>query len=410
MKEEEFGGMRFRTLGKSDILVSELALGTQRWGSRDFNAPDEAMCHAMLDLAVAEGVNFVDTAEQYPIPSGPGKPEGYTEKIIGSWLAKDPSRREKLVIASKITGGKNVTPKNIEADLEGTLKRLGTDYLDVYLLHWPARYTPQSNWGQSLEYNFVNGKFSQPGSSFAEIAGAMGKLVKAGKIRGWGMCNDNTYGLMGSIQAAKELGVEPPCVMENDYSILNRRIEENGLSEASAPWNENVGFLAYNSLAGGVLTGKYLGVPASVDDPNPARAMANSVRKRGRMDDSGWGRTLYRYRTGPAEEATVAYALLAEEAGMSLTELSLSWCRSRNCVSSVLLGQTSLPQLVEALDIFCDTPTVEFEDAPDVKSYLPESTLWEIDRVHMRNRNPIWASTRTQADWLGEGEIGENIP
>lgn len=109
------------------------------------------------------------------------------------------------------------------------------------------------------------------------------------------MCNDNTYGLMGSTMAARQLGVEPPCVMQNDYSLINRRIEENGLSEASAPWNENVGFLAYNTLAGGVLTGKYLDVPASPDDPNKARALANSIKKRGRMDETSWGRTLYRY-------------------------------------------------------------------------------------------------------------------
>ena len=125
-------GMRMRPLGFSDIMVSELALGTQRWGSTDFNGPDEKLCHAMLDLATEAGVNLVDTAEQYPIPSGKRSPEGATERILGSWLAKDKSRRERLVIASKITGGRNVTPKNIKKDLEGTLKRLGTDYLDVY--------------------------------------------------------------------------------------------------------------------------------------------------------------------------------------------------------------------------------------------------------------------------------------
>jgi len=402
--------MRMRTLGSSGIEVSELALGTQRWGSADFNAPDEAMCHKMLDMATAAGVNFLDTAEQYPIPSGPGKPEGSTEKIIGSWLAKDKSRREELVIASKITGGGNVTPRNIEADLEGTLKRLGTDYLDCYLLHWPARYTPQANWGQSLEYNHINGKYSSPPTNFEEIATAMGKLVKAGKIRGWGMCNDNTYGLMGSTMAARQLGVEPPCVMQNDYSLINRRIEENGLSEASAPWNENVGFLAYNTLAGGVLTGKYLDVPASPDDPNKARALANSIKKRGRMDETSWGRTLYRYRSGPATEATKAYAKIAKEAGMSLTELSLRWCRSRNAVSSVLLGHTSLQQLEESIEHFSAGPAVEFDDDDEFKYYLPQDVMWEIDRVHMRNRLPIFASTRTSSDREGTGEIGENIP
>jgi aryl-alcohol dehydrogenase-like predicted oxidoreductase len=440
--------MRMRTLGFSDIRVSELALGTQRWGGTDFNSPDEATCHQMLDLAAGAGATFLDTAEQYPIPSGQGKPEGSTERIIGSWLAKDSSRREKLVIASKITGGGNVTPKRIEQDLEGTLKRLGTDYLDVYLLHWPARYTPQANWGQSLEYNYAAGKYSPRGTSFAKVAATMGRLVKEGKIRGWGICNDNAYGLMASTMAARELGVAPPCVMQNDYSLLNRRIEENGLSEASAPWNEvsprlsallpqpsirdpprllpplsppppfslwphptqDVGFLAYNTLAGGMLTGKYMDVPASIDDTNRARGLANSLRKRGRMDEAGWGRTLYRYRSGPATEATKAYAALASEAGLSLTELSLRWCRSRNAVTSTLLGHSSTAQLAEALEIFASPPTVEFDDDDQIQYYLPESLLWEIDRIHMRNRLPIFASTRTESDWDGRGEIGETIP
>ena len=125
------------------------------------------------------------------------------------------------------------------------------------------------------------------------------------------MCNDNTYGLMGSVMAARQLGVEPPCAMQNDYSLINRRIEENGLSEASAPWNENVGFMAYNVLAGGMLTGKYLDVPAAVDDPNRARGLANSLKKRGRMDETGWGRTLYRCtprRAAPRRARTRANA------------------------------------------------------------------------------------------------------
>jgi len=391
-------GMHQRSLGSSGILVSQLALGTQRWGSTDFNAPDEAACHQMLDIARANGVNFIDTAEQYPIPSDRQHPEGLTEQIIGSWLAKDKTRRKDLVIASKITGGRNVTPRNIEADLQGTLKRLGTDYLDIYLLHWPARYTPQANWGQSLEYNYQIGASSRQGASFEQIAGTMGKLVSDGVIRGWGMCNDNAYGLMGSIMAARLLGVTPPCVMQNDYSLINRRIEENGVSEASAPWNEDVGFMAYNTLAGGMLTGKYLDVPAAADDADRARALANAKQPRGRMDELGWGRTLYRYRSGPAQEATRAYAKLAMEAGMSLTELSLRWTRSRPACTSVLLGTSSVNQLKQDVKFFTDDKE------------LPADLLWEIDRIHMRNRLPIFASTRVGKDWYGEGEIGEPIP
>ena len=185
-------GVRQKRLGGSGIIVSEMGLGTQRWGSADFNAPNEELCHKFMDRAIlGSGINLIDTAEQYPIPSDGPRPEGSTELIIGSWLRKDPSRRRKVVIASKITGGDNVNKRNIIADCEASLRRLGTDYLDVYMLHWPARYTPQANWGQSLEYNQQMQAVIGPSASFEEIAGAMGELVKAGKIRGWGMCNDN---------------------------------------------------------------------------------------------------------------------------------------------------------------------------------------------------------------------------
>jgi|TARA_B110000971_G_scaffold1696_1_gene1868 hypothetical protein len=147
-------GMRHKRLGGGEIFVSEFGLGTQRWGGADFNSPDEKLCHEMLDLAVLEkGVSLIDTAEQYPIPSDRAHPEGNTEKIIGRWLAKDQSRRDKVVLATKITGGANVTKKNIKKDLEGSLLRFGVDHIDIYNLHWPARYTPQSNWGQSLQYH-----------------------------------------------------------------------------------------------------------------------------------------------------------------------------------------------------------------------------------------------------------------
>lgn len=176
-------GISQKRLGSSGIIVSEVGLGTQRWGSTDFNAPDEAKCHAFMDRAILEGgVNLIDTAEQYPIPSGAFSPEGYTEEIIGSWLKQDPGRRRKVVIASKITGADNVNEANIMADCEASLKRLGTDYLDLYMLHWPARYTPQSNWGQSLEFNRGVQELLGPSASFAEVAKAMGKLQQQGKI------------------------------------------------------------------------------------------------------------------------------------------------------------------------------------------------------------------------------------
>eukprot|EP00873_Tetraselmis_striata_P024668 jgi/Tetstr1/444932/TSEL_032750.t1 len=394
-------GIRHKRLGGGDIIVSEMGLGTQRWGSADFNAPDEALCHAFLDRAVLDGgINLVDTAEQYPIPSDRARPEGATEAIISKWLAKDAARREKLVIASKITGGRNVTPTNIRRACEGSLRRLGTDYLDVYLLHWPARYTPQANWGQSLQYHLETeaSPYYKEATSFMDIAQAMGELIEAGKIRGWGMCNDNAYGLTASCWAAKQLGLPPPVSMQNDFSLIDRRAEENGVSEASSPVNENVGFMAYNALAGGVLTGKYLKVPAAPDDPDERRAVKSLRSPRGRMDDPSWGRTLYRYRSGPALEAVDKYAALAERYGLSLADMSLRWCRERTGVTTTLVGQTSMAQLETGLRSF------------QAEAPLPEELMWEIDRVHMLNRLPIFSSREVGADWGGAGEIGERIP
>jgi hypothetical protein len=129
-------GIRHKRLGSGDLVVSELGLGTQRWVSEDFNAPSKDLCFAFLDKAVASGVNHLDTAEQYPIPSGPRNPEGKVEEVIGEWMAKSPGRRSELVISTKITGGRNVNRKNIFADCEGSLRRMKTDYIDVYMLHW----------------------------------------------------------------------------------------------------------------------------------------------------------------------------------------------------------------------------------------------------------------------------------
>jgi aryl-alcohol dehydrogenase-like predicted oxidoreductase len=186
--------------------------------------------------------------------------------------------------------------------------------------------------------------------------------------------------------------------MQGDFSILDRKSEENGVAEAASPFSENVGFMAYNTLAGGMLTGKYLDVPAALDDPDRTRALASQSRPRGRMDEYGWGRTLYRYRSEPAIEAIIEYNKLAKTNEMSLTELSLRWCRQRDLITTTLLGHTSMQQLTETLDFLTK------------KDDLPPELMWEIDRIHMRNRLPIFSSYHVGKDWNGEGEIGEPIP
>lgn len=397
-------GIRQKRLGGGDIIVSELGLGTQRWVSDDFNAPDEKLCFEFMDRAILNsGVNFIDTAESYPIPSSQKNPEGKVEQVIGKWIAQSPGRRQKVVISTKITGGRNVNRRNIIADVDGSLKRLGTDYIDVYSLHWPARYSPQANWGQSLMYNHESEKYYESNAGFEEIALAMGDLIKQGKLRGWGLCNDNAFGLTACCEISKRLGVPPPVSMQNDFSLIDRRAEENGVSEASSPIHENVGFMAYNALAGGVLAGTYLNnPPPTYDNNNLASSMTTRNAPRGRHDEVGWSRSLYRYRSGPANEATIAYSKLAEQYKIPLVELSLRWSQSRRAVTTTLLGMTSMKQL--------DQDIVIFQNGNDQKKALPYQLLWEIDRIHMRNRLPIFSSTRVGKDWGGEGEIGENIP
>jgi diketogulonate reductase-like aldo/keto reductase len=219
-------GMKHRRLGNSDIVVSELGLGTQRWVSTDFNAPNQDLCFQFMDEAILKrGVNLIDTAEQYPIPSdGSRASDGDTEITIGKWMKDRKVPRSDVVIATKITGGRNVTPLNIRKDCEGSLKRLQSDYIDVYLLHWPQRYSPQSNWGQSLAYdvNYEKGWRRGQGNptSFEDLCLAMEDLVQEGKIRGWGLCNDNAYGLTACTRTAKSLGTTPPCTVSWMAAIL----------------------------------------------------------------------------------------------------------------------------------------------------------------------------------------------
>uniref|UniRef100_A0A0G4HRV9 NADP-dependent oxidoreductase domain-containing protein n=1 Tax=Chromera velia CCMP2878 TaxID=1169474 RepID=A0A0G4HRV9_9ALVE len=367
-------GIRHRALGGGDIVVSEMGLGTQRWVSTDFNGPDERLCHQMMDEAILNnGVNLIDTAEQYPIPSG---------------------------------------PRNIIDDCEGSLRRLKTDYIDVYLTHWPARYQPQANWGQSLSYQPSLESAYRGTASFEEICKGMGALMEAGKIKGWGLCNDNAFGLAGCAYTAMGMGINPPVCLQGDFSLIDRKIEENAVFEASRPINLNTGFMAYNALAGGFLTGKYFETPAL---PDLARRMTRkggddlegqpklSVQEvmanpRGRHDELGWGRTLYRYRSRPAEIAAVQYEMLAKKNGMSLTELALRWCRQRASLTTTLVGHSSMNQLKEDLKYFKNAQA------------LSEKLMWEIDRIHMQHRNPIFSSDRVGSDWNGRGEIGEPIP
>jgi aryl-alcohol dehydrogenase-like predicted oxidoreductase len=229
----------------------------------------------------------------------------------------------------------------------------------------------------------------------------MEKLIQEGKIRGWGLCNDNAYGLTACTRTALMLGTTPPCSIQGDFSLIDRKSEENGVAEAASPYNENVGFMAYNVLAGGMLTGKYLDIPSYSDDlvlGNVERASQTLNKPRGRMDTRGWGGTLYRYRTDAAQSAIREYNNVATRLGISLTELSLRWCKERSLVTTSLVGHSNINQLRETLKFFKNTEPIS------------DDTMWEIDIIHMKNRLPIFSSSRIGKEWWGQGEIGERIP
>jgi aryl-alcohol dehydrogenase-like predicted oxidoreductase len=273
-------------------------------------------------------------------------------------------------------------------------------------LHWPQRYSPQSNWGQSLQYHIEAERdpywrMSGGPMSFTDLCVSMEKLIQEGKIRGWGLCNDNAYGLTACTRTALMLGTTPPCSIQGDFSLIDRKSEENGVAEAASPYNENVGFMAYNVLAGGMLTGKYLDIPSYSDDlvlGNVERASQTLNKPRGRMDTRGWGGTLYRYRTDAAQSAIREYNNVATRLGISLTELSLRWCKERSLVTTSLVGHSNINQLRETLKFFKNTEPIS------------DDTMWEIDIIHMKNRLPIFSSSRIGKEWWGQGEIGERIP
>lgn len=340
--------MHYRQLGNSDLRVSEIALGTMTFGEQ--NTPEDAA--QQLDYAVSKGVNFIDTAEMYPVPAR-AETQGFTEDYVGRWLACQ--QRDKLVIATKITGagrgldwirnGPRVTPTQIRAAVEGSLKRLRTDYIDLYQIHWPDRNVP------------MFGKFAyDPGAErdttlIAEQLAAFADLIAAGKLRYVGLSNETPWGVAQFVRIADEAGLPRVVSIQNAHNLINRTFEY-GLAEMCH--REHVSLLAYSPLGFGTLTGKYL--------------------------QGGRGRvTLYpgftqRYDKPNVPEAVAAYTELARRHQISPAALALAFVRSRWFVASTIIGATSIEQLAENLHSLEVTPSAEL--------------LAEIDAIHTRFPNP----------------------
>lgn len=343
--------MKYNYLGESELKVSEICLGTMTFGHQ--NTIEEA--HQQLDTAIAEGINFIDTAEVYPVPPR-RETQGRTEAYIGEWLKRQ--QRDRLIIATKVAGpsrhgqplrdGKQgIDRRNVTQALEESLKRLQTDYIDLYQIHWPDRYVP--TFGQTV-YDPSKERETTP---IAEQLSVFADFIKAGKIRYLGLSNETPWGIATFSQVAKQLGLPKVVSIQNAYNLLNR-VFDSALAEAC--YQEKLGLLAYSPLGFGVLTGKYL-------QEKPAQARITLFE--------GFGQ---RYLKPNVNEAAAAYVEIAQRYQIKPAQLALSFVRSRWFVTSTIIGATSLDQLQENLSSL----TVE----------LGEEILAEIDAVHARYPNP----------------------
>jgi aryl-alcohol dehydrogenase-like predicted oxidoreductase len=318
--------MRYRTLPGTDLRVSELALGTMTWGEQN----SEADAHAQLDCAVAHGINFIDTAEMYPVPPR-AETQGRTEAYLGAWLAR--RSRGDRVIAGKVAGpgrrdwirgGRtDLTRANILEAADASLARLRIDCIDLFQIHWPQRNVPMFG---ATEFDPAQ-ELAAPG--IAEQVEAMASLVRAGKIRYWGLSNETAWGVCQFRNVAANLGLPGPVTLQNSCSLVSRGVD-NDLAEVL--FREQMSLLAYSPLAGGALTGKYL------DGAQPAGARYSLFATLGA-----------RFRKPIVGEAIAAYATLARRHGVSLVQLALDYVRSRWYLGAALVGATSVAQLEEVL-------------------------------------------------------------
>jgi aryl-alcohol dehydrogenase-like predicted oxidoreductase len=347
--------MERRKLGHTDLEVSAICLGSMTWGQQN----TEAEGHEQLDYALDRGVNFIDTAEIYSIPPRP-QTQGSTERIIGSWLAAR-QNRDKVIIATKVSGRGDAhwlreggaTPvldrKNIHYALDGSLKRLRTDYVDLYQLHWPDRSLPL--WG-------AGGTTYRPPSTRPEVPieetlAALDELVKAGKVRHIGLSNETPWGVARFLRAA-ELGHGRRVVsIQNAYNLLNRTFEM-GLAEFAT--RDRVGLLAYSPLAQGYLTGKYQG------GARPPGARTTLFKRAQRYEKPG------------VEAAIDAYLALARDLGLDPAQLAIAYVTSRPFVTSNIIGATSMAQLKTDLD------SVTVRITPEIEQ--------RIDDIHQLHGNP----------------------
>lgn len=353
--------LELRHIAGSDLVMTEVCLGTMTWGQQ--NTMEDA--HRQLDYAYERGVAGIDSAEMYPVPPT-ATTQGSTEVYIGEWIRRrgGASFRDKLTLASKVAGpaagGRSfpwirgndrcLDAANIEAAVDGILQRLGTDYIDLLQLHWPDRYVPM--FGASA-YDIEH---EREAISILDQLQVLDRIVKSGKVRHLGLSNETAWGVAQFATLAEVHGLTKPVSVQNSYSLIHRDYEGH-VSEAGSPSNGNMPLLAYSPLAGGALTGKYL-----LDQvPEDARfALYPNYMKR--------------FQSSLAAEAIIQYQDIAHEAGLTLTQLALAWCKSRWFIGSTIIGATTMKQLEDDIDAF------------SIK--LDKSVISAVNKVYQRYRDP----------------------
>ena len=340
--------MKYRKLANTNLDISVICLGTMIYCEQN----TESEAHEQLDYSIANGINLIDTAEMYAIPPKE-ETQGLTEKIIGTWLAKRKDR-EKIYVATKVAGpgmeylrgGSRLDKKQIFQAVDDSLKRLQTDYIDLYQVHWPER---KSNYFGRLGYEYSD----EMGVPIEETLEAMTDLVKSGRVRYIGVSNETPWGTSRYLNIAKEKSMERIVTIQNPYSLLNR-IYEVGLAEISQ--HENVGLLAYSPLGFGQLTGKYI----------------NKTEKNSRL--GLFGDWFTRYSNEECLRAVEKYLNIADKYNLSLTHLALAFVNTRPFVTSNIIGATTMEQLKENID--------------SVNIEITETMLEDINQVHFSQPNP----------------------
>ncbi len=353
--------MEFRSLGTTDIKVSRICLGTMTWGYQN----TEAEAFEQIEYALSQGVNFMDTAEVYAVPPS-AETYGKTESIIGNWFEKT-GRRDAFILASKMAGpgmdycreGRGPIKTDVAEAVEASLKRLKTDYIDLYQIHWPLRAVNtfgrrdfSDEWGWQI---LATQKTNQEEDYILQILEGLKEQIKAGKIRHIGLSNETPYGIMKYLEYAKYHDMPTVQSVQNPYNLIQRQWDQH-IAEVSL--REQCGLLAYSPLAGGMLSGKYL----NGQKPKGARY-------------STWGEArMSQYKNTKTEDAVSRYVALAQDNGLTPVQLAIAFVNSRAHLTSNIIGATSLAQLTEILS------------AEDIK--LSDDIIEEVENIHNNLPNP----------------------